>query len=131
MPNPIELRHLKNLTVVAEEGNISKAALRLFISQSSLSQQMKQLEESAQACLLVRHHGGVRATPAAEILIAGNKQITKLYNELLIAARSTNTAPFLPLRLGFSSFERARSCRRVAIQWISSACSKKERLTPH
>ncbi len=104
MPNPIELRHLKNLTVVAEEGNISKAALRLFISQSSLSQQMKQLEESAQACLLVRHHGGVRATPAAEILIAGNKQITKLYNELLIAARSTNTAPFLPLRLGFSSF---------------------------
>ena len=93
MPDPIELRHLKNLTVVAEEGNISKAALRLFISQSSLSQQMKQLEESAQACLLVRHHGGVRATPAAEILIAGNKQIIKLYNELLIAARSTNSAP--------------------------------------
>jgi DNA-binding transcriptional LysR family regulator len=104
MSDLIELRHLKNLTVVAEEGNISKAAVRLFISQSSLSQQMKQLEESAQACLLVRHHGGVRATPAAEILIAGNKQIIKLYDDLLTAARSTNVAPHLPLRLGFSSF---------------------------
>jgi molybdate transport repressor ModE-like protein len=93
MSDLIELRHLKNLTVVAEEGNISKAAVRLFISQSSLSQQMKQLEESAQACLLVRHHGGVRATPAAEILIAGNKQIIKLYDDLLTAARSTNVAP--------------------------------------
>ena len=104
MPDPIYLRHLKNLTVVAEKGNISKAANRLFISQSSLSQQMKQLEESAQACLLVRHHGGVRAAPAAEILIAGNKQIVKLYNDLLIAAQSTNNLPLLPLRLGFSSF---------------------------
>ena len=104
MPDPIELRHLKNLTVVAEEGNISRAAIRLYISQSSLSQQMKQLEESAQTCLLVRHHGGVHATPAAEILIAGNKHLVKICDDLLAAARSTNTAPLLPLRLGFSSF---------------------------
>jgi DNA-binding transcriptional LysR family regulator len=104
MPDPIELRHLKNLTVVVEEGNISRAAIRLYISQSSLSQQMKQLEVAAQACLLVRHHGGVHATPAAEILIAGNKQIVKLCEDLLAAARAINTAPLLPLRLGFSSF---------------------------
>ena len=104
MPNSIELRHLKNLTVVVEEGNISKATVRLFISQSSLSQQMKQLEESAQACLLVRHRGGVHATPAAEILIAGNRQIVKMCNDLLLAAQSTNAPKLLPLRLGFSSF---------------------------
>jgi len=104
LSDPIELRHLKNLTVVAEEGNISRAAIRLYISQSSLSQQMKQLEESAQTCLLVRHHGGVHATPAAEILIAGNKHLVKICDDLLAAARSTNTAPLLPLRLGFSSF---------------------------
>ena len=104
MPDPIELRHLKSLTVVAEEGNISKAAIRLFISQSSLSQQMKKLEEAAQACLLVRHPGGVHATPAAEILIAGNRQIVKICKDLLAAAQSTNAVSLLPLRLGFSSF---------------------------
>ena len=104
MPDPIEHRHLKNLTVVVEEGNISRAAIRLYISQSSLSQQMKQLEVAAQACLLIRHPGGVHATPAAEILIAGNKQIVKLCNDVLTAARSANNVPLLPLRLGFSSF---------------------------
>ena len=69
MPDPIDLRHLKNLTVVAAEGNISRAAIRLYVSQSCLSGQMKHLEETAQVGLLVRHSGGVRATPAAEILI--------------------------------------------------------------
>ncbi|MEO8737260.1 MAG: hypothetical protein ABI380_12060, partial [Edaphobacter sp.] len=64
----------------------------------------KQLEVAAQACLLIRHHGGVHATPAAEILIAGNKQIVRLCDDLLTAARSVNTAPLLPLPLGFSSF---------------------------
>jgi hypothetical protein len=104
MPDPIELRHLKNLTVVAEEGNISRAAIRLYISQPCLSEQMKHLEETAQVCLLVRHRGGVRATPAAEILIAGTKQILKFCDDLLVATRSADTVTFPPMRLGFSSF---------------------------
>jgi DNA-binding transcriptional LysR family regulator len=104
MSDPIDLRHLRNLTVVAAEGNISRAATRLYISQPCLSGQMKQLEETAQVGLLVRHSGGVRATPAAEILIAGSKHILKLCDDLLAAARSTDTVAFLPMRLGFSSF---------------------------
>jgi DNA-binding transcriptional LysR family regulator len=46
----------------------------------------------------------LHATAAAEILIAGNKQILKLCNDVLTAAQSANTVPLLPLRLGFSSF---------------------------
>ena len=57
MSDLIELRHLKNFIAVAEAGNISRAAEILFISQSCLSGQMKQLEEAAQVCLLVRHSG--------------------------------------------------------------------------
>jgi DNA-binding transcriptional LysR family regulator len=104
MSHLIELRHLKNLTVVAEEGNISRAASRLYVSQSCLSGQMKYLEEAAQVCLLVRHRGGVHATPAAEILIAGSKHILKLCDDLLAATRSADTVMFLPMRLGFSAF---------------------------
>src|SRR5665213_3602224 len=91
MSDLIELRHLKNFIAVAEAGNISRAAETLFISQSCLSGQMKQLEEAAQVCLLVRHSGGVHATPAAEILIAGSKQILKLRDDLLTATRSADT----------------------------------------
>jgi DNA-binding transcriptional LysR family regulator len=104
MSDLIELRHLKNFIAVAEAGNISRAAENLFISQSCLSGQMKQLEEAAQVCLLVRHSGGVQATPAAEILIAGSKHILKLRDDLLIATRSADTVAVLPMRLGFSSF---------------------------
>jgi len=104
MSDLIELRHLKNFIAVAEAGNISRAAENLFISQSCLSGQMKQLEEAAQVCLLVRHSGGVQATPAAEILIAGSKHILKLRDDLLAATRSADTVAVLPMRLGFSSF---------------------------
>jgi DNA-binding transcriptional LysR family regulator len=104
MPDPIDLRHLKNLSVVAEEGNITRAAIRLFISQPGLSEQMKQLAQAAQVGLLVRHNNGVRTTAAAEILIAGSKHILQLCDDLLAAARSTETVAFLPMRLGFSLF---------------------------
>jgi len=104
MPDPIDLRHLKNLSVVAEEGNISRAAIRLFISQPGLSEQMKRLAQTAQVGLLVCHSGGVRATAAGDILIAGSKHILRLCDELLAAARSTETVAFLPMRLGFSLF---------------------------
>ena len=104
MSNPIDLRHLKNLTIVVQEGNISRAAIRLYISQSWLSGQMKHLEETAQVGLLVRHSGGVRATAAAEIMIAVSKHIVKLCDDLLAAARCAEMVVFLPRRLGFSSF---------------------------
>ena len=104
MSDLIELRHLKNFIAVAKAGNISRAAESLFISQSCLSEQMKQLEEAAQVNLLVRHHGGVHATPAAAILIAGSKQVIKLLDDVLTATRSAETGTSVPIRFGFSSF---------------------------
>ena len=76
MSDLIEFRGLKNLIAVAEEGNITRAAKRLYISQSCLSGQMKHLEESLQVSLLIRDSAGVTATPAADILIAGSRQLS-------------------------------------------------------
>ncbi len=51
----MELRHLRYFITVAEELNFSKAALKLYTAQPSLSQQIKDLEEDVGVRLLKPH----------------------------------------------------------------------------
>jgi DNA-binding transcriptional LysR family regulator len=104
MSDLVELKKLKNLIAVAEAGNISVAAKRLYLSQPSLSIQIKDLEDVMQVPLLVRDHKGVRATPAAEILITGGRELLRMRDEMIGMARALHRVTFVPMRLGFSSF---------------------------
>ena len=104
MSDLVELKKLKNLIAVAEAGNISIAAKRLYLSQPSLSIQIKDLEDVLQVPLLVRDHKGVRATPAAEILITGGRELLRMRDALIETARALHRVTFVPMRLGFSSF---------------------------
>ncbi|MBB6502714.1 LysR family transcriptional regulator [Pedobacter cryoconitis] len=54
MTNQIELRHLHYFKVLAEELHYRKAAEKLYISQSALSQQIKQLENLLELSLFDR-----------------------------------------------------------------------------
>ena len=54
---------------VATEGGFSKAARKLFISQSAVSQSISQLEENIGARLFIRLARGIRLTKEGEILL--------------------------------------------------------------
>ncbi|MFI5979820.1 transcriptional regulator CynR [Streptomyces sp. NPDC051555] len=59
-----ELRHLRYLLAVAEQGSFTRAAEELRVSQPTLSQQIRQLERSVGVQLLDRSGRTVRATDA-------------------------------------------------------------------
>ncbi len=65
----VDLRHFRSFVIVAEEGNIGRAATRLFITQPALSRQLQQLEEELGVALLVRVPRGVELTDAGRELL--------------------------------------------------------------
>jgi len=49
---------------------------------------------------MVRDHKGVRATPAAEYLITGGRELLTMRDALIEAARALHRVAFVPMRLG-------------------------------
>ena len=70
----MELRQLKYFVKVAELLSFSKAAKALFITQSTLSQQIKQLEDELDMALLFRNNHKVSLTEAGETFLEGAKK---------------------------------------------------------
>jgi DNA-binding transcriptional LysR family regulator len=59
----VELRHLRYLVAIADEGSFSRAALRLHVAQQALSRQIADLEHEIGVRLFERHARGARLTP--------------------------------------------------------------------
>ena len=73
----MEIRHLKYFVKIAETLNFSVAAKALFITQSTLSQQIRQLEQEVNAQLFERNNHNVRLTEAGEELLPYARQTLK------------------------------------------------------
>ena len=68
----IELEIIKAL---AEEGNMRKAADRLFLSQPALSQRLQSIEKEWETTLFIRSQKGLELTPAGEIIVDYAKEV--------------------------------------------------------
>lgn len=71
----MKLIQLRHLTAVVEAGSVRRAAKVLFLSQSSVTKSIHQLEKSLGVELLHRHAHGVSPTAAGRALIARAKNI--------------------------------------------------------
>ncbi|WP_354686326.1 LysR family transcriptional regulator [Cupriavidus necator] len=78
-----ETDQLRTFVTVADSGSLSAAAPRLFLSQSSVSEQLRKLEERAGVPLLSRGRHGAVPTPAGGRLLEHARRILAL-NELAL-----------------------------------------------
>ena len=84
----MELRHLRYFVAVAEQGNVSRAAQKLFIAQPALSTQIRQLEEEVGAPLLVRVPRGVQLTAAGTAFLEDARAILARVQQATVHARA-------------------------------------------
>ncbi|HHV18792.1 MAG TPA: LysR family transcriptional regulator [Thermoanaerobacterales bacterium] len=78
----MDFRKLHYILTIAEEGSINKAAQKLFIAQSSLSQFLKKYELSLGYALFYRTRNGMQPTNAGIQFLAKARQIINIYQDL-------------------------------------------------
>lgn len=77
----LELRHLRMLEALVENGNLSRAAQRLHLTQSAISHQVKQMEDHYGAPLFERKTQPLRLTPAGQRLHLLAQQVASYVSE--------------------------------------------------
>lgn len=80
----VDLRHLRTLDAIAEEGTFGRAAQRLSYTQSTVSQQIAALERSVGGPVFDRPGGprAVRLTPLGEVLLERGRRVLRESDDL-------------------------------------------------
>ena len=97
---PVNLKDLKYLVALADTGHFGKAAERTFVSQPTLSAQLKKLEEYLGVKLVERQPKNVQLTEVGKQVVVRARRMLDDGDEIIALARS-NTDPFTgKLKLG-------------------------------
>lgn len=97
----MELRQLRQVVVLSETLNFSRAAERLHMAQPPLSTSIKKLEEELGVQLFQRLSTGVKLTPAGEVVLRHARRTLFCAEETLRAGREGESGEQGLLRLGF------------------------------
>jgi len=78
----MDIRHLNYIIAIEETGSVTKAAEKLFISQSSLSYYLSTLEKELGITLFTRSKTGVTPTPAGRKYLSAARRVISIREEL-------------------------------------------------
>ncbi len=98
----MELRHLRYFVTVAEEENVSRAALRLHVSQPALSRQVRDLEDELGFALFARSAKSLRLTDAGRAFLEESRAVLQRTTEAVQAAQAVATGRRGELHVGYA-----------------------------
>jgi len=78
----MNIKDLESIIAVVDEGNITRAAKKLFITQPSLSQCIQRVENELGATLFIRTKSGIELTSGGRAFIEYAERICKEYRDL-------------------------------------------------
>ena len=97
----LKLKDLRYLVAVADVRHFGRAAERCFVSQPTLSAQLKKLEQYLGVQLIERQPGHVTMTDAGEQIVARARRILEASDEIVTLARSHRDPLAGTLRIAF------------------------------
>ena len=109
----MELRHLRYFVAVAETENVSRAALKLHISQPAVSRQVRDLEEEIGLPLLTRAGKSVRLTDAGRMFLKEARAILEDTNQAVVKVRVVGGKRETELKVGDFPLVAARIMPRL------------------
>ena len=99
----MELRELRYLVAIADQGNLGRAAEALHVSQPALSYALRKLESEFGVRLFDRHAAGVTPTPAGRDLIAEARRTVRQAGRVAAVAGRHRRGEAGVLRVGFEA----------------------------
>src|SRR6516165_5703691 len=115
----VDTRLLRYFAAVAAEGNLTRAAERLFVSQPALTRQIKQLESQLGVRLFTRSPAGMMLTAAGQALADTTPAVLAGWDQALRETKAAASRAARVLRVGFMS-----SAANEATQHIIAAFAR-------
>ena len=97
----VDTRLLRYFLAVADEGSLTRAAERTFVSQPALTKQIRQLERLLGVQLFTRSRAGMALTEPGRALADGLPAILTNWDEVLRATKAAGRRASRVLRVGF------------------------------
>jgi DNA-binding transcriptional LysR family regulator len=116
----VDTRLLRYFLAVAEEGNLTRAAQRLFVSQPALTKQIKQLEAQLGAQLFARSRAGMALTEPGKALAERVPSLLAGWDQALRETKDAASREARVLRVGFVA-----SAANEATQQIIAAFTRR------
>ena len=98
--NQLDIESMRALMTIAESGGVTRAALKLNLSQSAISHKMKRLEAKINRSLFIRADGKLGFSADGEKLLDYARRLVKLHDEALASFKQSDLTG--ELRLGIT-----------------------------